>query len=96
MTPESTDDLRRRVGPIVKDKARSPARFWLEAGSAGVAGVLAVVTLLWRDWIELVFGVDPDGGNGSVEWFIVAALLGAALAFGGLAAIDLRRPARSS
>jgi hypothetical protein len=80
----------------VQDEVRRPVRFWLEAGLAGVAGVLAVVTLLWRDWIELVFGVDPDGGNGSVEWLVVAVLLGAALAFGGLAAIDFRRLARSS
>jgi hypothetical protein len=96
LPPESTDDLRQRAGQIVRDNARSPGRFWLEAGSAGLAGVLTVVTLLWRDWIELVFGVDPDGGDGSVEWLVVAVLLGAALAFGRLAAIDFRRPARNS
>ena len=35
-------------------------RFWLETGMAIVTCVLFVVTLLYRDWIEVVFGVDPD------------------------------------
>jgi hypothetical protein len=37
-------------------------------------GLLAVVTVVWRDWIELVFGVDPDGGSGAAEWLIVLVL----------------------
>ncbi len=34
-----------------------------------------VVTLFWHDWIEAVFGVDPDRGNGSSEWLVVLSLL---------------------
>jgi hypothetical protein len=35
---------------------------------------MLVVTLVWHDWIELVFGVEPDGGDGTFEWLIVAVL----------------------
>jgi hypothetical protein len=50
-------------------------RFWLEAGVATVTLILSVITSVWRDWIEIVFGVEPDGGNGSLEWLILALLL---------------------
>lgn len=49
-------------------------RFWVEAVCGTMTGVLAVVTLFWSDWIEAVFGVDPDHGNGSFEWLVVAFL----------------------
>lgn len=66
-------------------------RFWFEAVTGALAGLLGLLTLGWRDWIEAVFGVDPDQHNGTVEWVIVAGLLVVALALGGLAAIDRRR-----
>ncbi len=47
-------------------------RFWLETAPGSITGCLAIVTLFWHDWIEAVFGVDPDRGNGSAEWLIVA------------------------
>jgi hypothetical protein len=34
-------------------------RFWIESAAAVACGALAVVTLFWRDWIE-VTGWDPD------------------------------------
>jgi hypothetical protein len=34
--------------------------------------LVAVATLLWRNWIETVLGVDPDHGTGSLEWAMVA------------------------
>jgi len=59
-------------------------RFWLESILGSVTAVIAVVTLFWHDWIEAVFGVDPDKGNGSAEWLVVLTLLilTAALAIG--------------
>lgn len=50
-------------------------RFWLESVLGSITGVVAIVTLFWHDWIETVFGVDPDKGNGSAEWLVVLTLL---------------------
>jgi hypothetical protein len=49
-------------------------RFWIETASAALCGVLGLLTLVWGDWIEAVFRVSPDNGDGSLEWAIVAAL----------------------
>jgi hypothetical protein len=58
--------------------SNSKRRFWIEAGTAVATAVLALLTLVWPDWIELIFRVDPDGGNGTLEWAIVAGLCVAA------------------
>ncbi len=49
-------------------------RFWVESGAAVVTGVVLVVTALWPNWIELVFGAEPDGGGGELEWMLVGAM----------------------
>lgn len=58
---------------------KSRPSFWIETALAGAAAALAVATLAWRDWIEWIFGVDPDQHSGSAEWLVVGALLVAAL-----------------
>lgn len=70
---------------------RPPASFWIESALAAVSGLLGLLTLVWRDWIEGVFGWDPDHHNGSFEWILVAVLLLAALALGALARRGWRR-----
>jgi hypothetical protein len=55
--------------------------FWIKTVVASVAAALAVVTVLWRDWIEQVFGIDPDHHSGSIEWELVICLSLAALLF---------------
>lgn len=47
-------------------------RFWAEVVLGTLSGLLFVITLVWRDWIELLFGVEPDAGSGALEWLIVA------------------------
>ena len=71
------------------------ARFWLEAGLASLCGFLAVLTLLWRDWIEATTGFSPDHHNGSVEWLIVAGPL-AVCVLVGLAARSVWRRSRAA
>ena len=66
-------------------------RFWLETGMAIVTCVLFVVTLLYRDWIEVVFGVDPDNRSGALEWLIVGALFVVTIALFTLARYEWRR-----
>jgi len=66
-------------------------RFYPETILGIVATVMFVVTLLNRAWIETVFNVDPDQGQGWVEWMIVAGLLAAALILGALARYEWRR-----
>jgi hypothetical protein len=49
-------------------------RFWVELGFASVSGCLAVVLARFPDWIEVVFGRDPDSGSGSLESLIAIGL----------------------
>jgi hypothetical protein len=65
-------------------------RFWTESLLAAGCALLAVVTTVWHDWIELVFGMDPDHGSGALEWLIVALALAVAVTFGALARAEWR------
>lgn len=72
-------------------KSRLTTRFWIEAALAGASAFLFALTLSWRDWIEAVFRIDPDGGSGATEWTIVAVLLLTTFAATLLARAELRR-----
>jgi hypothetical protein len=66
-------------------------RFWLESILALLSGALGIVTIFWQDWIETLFGVDPDGGNGTAEWLIVLILLLLASVLAVRARLEWRR-----
>jgi undecaprenyl pyrophosphate phosphatase UppP len=66
-------------------------RFWLESILGSITGCLAVVTLFWHDWIEVVFGVDPDHGSGSAEWLVVVVLLIVTIILAACARLEWRR-----
>lgn len=53
-------------------------------------GTATIVTAVWPTWIEGLFGFDPDGGNGTTEWWIVAVLAATTIAAAVLARRDLR------
>ena len=69
------------------------SRFWIGTVLGSLTGVLAVVTLFSREWIEIVFGVDPDRGSGLLEWGIVVALAAATAFFSLLARAEWRHTA---
>ena len=70
-------------------------RLWFYAESilGTLTGILFIVTLFSRDWIENIFHVDPDHGQGWVEWLIVVALALATFGLGALARAEWSRTA---
>ena len=71
--------------------------FWVETGLAAITGLLATITPIFPDWIELVSGWDPDHHDGSVEWLIIVGLFAVAVVLSAAAAIEWRRnPAAAS
>jgi hypothetical protein len=56
----------------------------VEMTLGALSGLLGVVTLFWRDWIE-VTGWDPDHHNGTVEWLIAGGLILLAITLGSIA-----------
>jgi hypothetical protein len=64
-------------------------RFRVEVCVAFLATCLAIVTLFWKDWIE-VLGVDPDNHSGALEWAFVIGLLALAGVLWAAAAIEWR------
>ena len=76
-------------------RERIRSRFFVEIALATLTAGLFVLTLINREWIELLFGVDPDGGDGSLEIAIVGVLLVATIVFGWLARGEWRRAAQN-
>lgn len=68
-------------------------RFLIEVIFASFTGVLALITPIFPDWIEVISGWDPDQHDGSVERLIVIALFLVAGSVFALAAFDWRRAA---
>lgn len=65
-------------------------RVRIEVVLSALLGTATIVTVVWPEWIEGVFGFDPDGGNGAAEWWIVAVLAVITVAAAALAGRDLR------
>jgi hypothetical protein len=66
-------------------------RFWFETITALVAAVLAVLTAVRPDWIELFFEIEPDEGSGSLERLIVGIAVAVALTASLVALTEWRR-----
>jgi hypothetical protein len=64
-------------------------RFRVEVCLALIATCIGILTLFWRDWIE-VFGIDPDNHSGALEWALVIALFVLAGVFWAAATIEWR------
>jgi hypothetical protein len=67
------------------------ARLWVELALAVISALLTVLTVAWPDWIEGLFGVNPDAGSGSSEWGITLAFFVATVALAALTGRTWRR-----
>lgn len=72
-------------------KRRPRGRFYLASITSLITLGAALLTVVKRDWIEAVFGVDPDDGSGWLEWAIVLALFLATAAMAALARSEWSR-----
>ena len=71
-------------------------RFWEELGLGVASTVFALLTLAWKDWLEIVFKVDPDHHSGSLEWVIVAVAVAITVITFAAARIEWRKAATAS
>ena len=71
--------------------ARRRTRIRIEGAVALFAAFLGLLTMVWKDWIEVVFRVDPDGHSGAVEVGVVLGLFAPALLLGSLAGFERHR-----
>lgn len=70
-----------------------------EAALAGFTGLLAILSAVWPNWIELLFHLDPDHHNGRAELLIIIGLAFGSLTSGAAArwqAARWRRAAAAS
>ena len=76
--------------------SRRRLRMRIEVVLAIVFAVLAVSTLVDRQWIEHLLEFDPDNGAGDAEWLITTAFGMASLVTSLLASRDSRLLAAES
>jgi len=55
-------------------RAKISALFCVELAAGALSALAFAVTSIWPQWIEAVFGADPDGGSGEAEWGVTAGL----------------------
>lgn len=83
--------IRRKIRQGTVTRAERRMLFAFQTVLACGAVAFAIITVVWRDWIEIVFSVDPDKHSGSLEWLIVAACLAIAMTCGAAARSQWRR-----
>jgi len=66
------------------------ARAWLATDFAVEGLGLCELTLVWSEWVELLFGVDPDAGSGALELLLAGAFLVVSVLLAGQARRDWR------
>jgi hypothetical protein len=69
-----------------------PVRFWIETALGIVSAGCLALTLVRPRWIE-IFGIEPDGGDGSAEWKIALVLVVATAVLFALAGREWRKRA---
>ena len=70
---------------VLRLRRRKEFQVWkLTAQSAltGLFGLAALASAIWPTWLEGLTGLEPDGGSGDAEWWLVLALGVAAVVSG--------------
>jgi hypothetical protein len=58
-----------------------PTRVMVESLLAALSAAPLVLTFFWPQWIEGLFGFEPDGGSGETEWGLSIGLAVATIVF---------------
>ncbi|MEU9880366.1 ABC transporter permease [Streptomyces phaeochromogenes] len=74
----------------------SKVRRWASRTLAASSVLMLIMTVVVPQWIEAVFRVEPDGGDGSLEVMVVIALAALAVITCLDVALEVRRARRSS
>ena len=64
---------------------------FVESLLAFLSALALILALAWPQWIEDLFGFEPDGGSGETEWMWAAALAALTVAFVTRAGFAWRR-----
>jgi glucan phosphoethanolaminetransferase (alkaline phosphatase superfamily) len=68
-------------------------RFWVELVGTIASLFLTILTIVNKEWIEVLFNVDPDAGSGLLEWAIVLLAGGLTVLFSVALRAEWRRTA---
>lgn len=74
----------------MRRRRRSP-RLWIEVACCTVSALVAGMTLVWHDWAETIFHIDPDEGNGSFEVAVTVVAIALTIALALAARLEWRR-----
>lgn len=65
----------------MKMSDKTTRSFWIQVSLASLTGTLLIVTLVFREWIEVILRITPDRESGALEWVVVALLFFATVVF---------------
>lgn len=68
--PDDHNRLTRRTSypPGTSTQNRLPTGMWVEVAMGLMSASFLALTILLPDWMEVLFTVAPDAGDGSAEW----------------------------
>jgi hypothetical protein len=81
----------KRNGLIASRVRNMRSRFWLEVVLGFATGLMSLLTLAWKDWIEIALRIDPDRHSGLAEWAIVGIFLAITVSSTALVRHEWRR-----
>ena len=68
-----------------------PKRLWIQLGLGASCAALLALTLAIPDWLEVFFGLVPDGGDGTIEGWLAITLAAVTLVLVACAGRTWRR-----